>query len=351
MRVLLVSPVPPPNGGIATWTQKYIDYFNESTIKIDLVNTSIIGYREKNIGEKNFKDEYKRLKYILKKTIALLKRNKYDVMHINTSCSKTGLIRDYIIVKLANRYDVPTILQCHCNIEDQIKRNHISLLILKKMCLQANKVLVLNQNSCDYLNSLNIISYKFPNFIDDEIIKQDKKKINNVVKNVIFVGHVMRSKGIDELLEVSKLFPNITFNIVGEIKQDYLEINHSKNIRFVGNVNHDKVIDYLDDSDIFILPSYTEGFSLAILEAMARGLPIIATRVGNNAELIAEDNGIIVDVRSVEQLAWAINNLLDVNIRKKMSINNLQKINKFTKSFVLNSLLNIYKEESAKKYV
>ena len=62
-------------------------------------------------------------------------------------------------------------------------------------------------------------------------IKQDKKKINNVVKNVIFVGHVMRSKGIDELLEVSKLFPNITFNIVGEIKQDYLEINHFRSRR------------------------------------------------------------------------------------------------------------------------
>jgi glycosyltransferase involved in cell wall biosynthesis len=71
------------------------------------------------------------------------------------------------------------------------------------------------------------------------------------------------------------------------------------------------VTDYLLAADLFVLPSSTEGMSNALLEAMAVGLPIVATRVPGNCELIRdEDSGLLVEPKDPQALAQAIIRLL-----------------------------------------
>ncbi len=87
--------------------------------------------------------------------------------------------------------------------------------------------------------------------------------------------------------------------------------NNITNVIFAGK--QDNVVDYLQAFDLFVLPSVAEGISNTILEAMACGLHVIATRVGGNTELIEDKkNGTLVHSNDVEALAdrikWCLTN-------------------------------------------
>ena len=71
------------------------------------------------------------------------------------------------------------------------------------------------------------------------------------------------------------------------------------------------VTDYLLAADLFVLPSSTEGMSNALLEALAAGLPVVATRVPGNSEVIRDgENGVLVEKLDISGLARAITRLL-----------------------------------------
>lgn len=344
MKILLVSPTPPPNGGIASWTEKYIDFFKNSDFQIELIDTSIIGQRIRCLSKKNYLDEIIRLIQIIKNLNCALKKNEFNIAHINTSCSKMGMIKDWLIIKKIYKYNLPIILQCHCDVKDQIQQNMLSKYLFGKICKFSSKILVLNEKSHEYLKELKIKSSIFPNFIDDEIVKNEKKTINEKIHNILFIGHITKTKGIDELLEVAKCLKDINFIFVGELHENYKNKSYAQNIFFVGNVNHREVIGYLDNADVFILPSYTEGFSVAVLEAMARGLPIITTNVGYNTTLIGDEGGIIVETRDVNSIIESISILQNYRYREKISTRNIKVASEYTQSCVINKLLNIYME-------
>ena len=89
-------------------------------------------------------------------------------------------------------------------------------------------------------------------------------------------------------------------------------------ISFCGAV--EDIIPYLQKSALFVLPSLSEGLSNVLLEAMACGLPIVATRVGGNIDLIRDgENGILVETENSNQLSEAMKKLLqDKALAKKL---------------------------------
>ncbi len=119
------------------------------------------------------------------------------------------------------------------------------------------------------------------------------------------VGHIRKLKGFDVFIraasEVCRFYPLAEFRIVGgveepehfkELQQLCKSLQIESNVKFMG-VRHD-VNAILADSDIFCLFSRTEGLSNALLEAMAAGLPCVATDVGGNAELLSSNNGSLI---------------------------------------------------------
>jgi L-malate glycosyltransferase len=120
------------------------------------------------------------------------------------------------------------------------------------------------------------------------------------------VGNIRRVKGHDILIRAAaaivRQFPNVKFSVAGEVlEQDYFaelqgliqSLNLSQQFRFVGGVTN--LREHLFAADIFALPSRSEGFSNALVEAMAASLPIVATNVGGNAEAVEDGvNGFIV---------------------------------------------------------
>jgi glycosyltransferase involved in cell wall biosynthesis len=131
----------------------------------------------------------------------------------------------------------------------------------------------------------------------------------------VMVGRLSPEKDVGNLLEavaiVVKREPGFRVEIAGngpcaeQLKQRAVGLGLSAQVRFLGEVQDVPAL--LAGASMFVLPSLTEGVSLTLLEAMARGLPIVATRVGGNAEVVSDgETGLLVPARSPDQLAAAM---------------------------------------------
>ena len=125
-------------------------------------------------------------------------------------------------------------------------------------------------------------------------------------------------KNLDFLIDlVPKLPAGMTLAIVGGgPDQAALEARArttgvADRVRITGSVSHDEVQRYLRAADVFVLNTRYEGLSHVMLEAMAAGAPVVASRVGGNPEVIRhEQNGILVPLDGAQEIAGAIERLL-----------------------------------------
>ncbi len=136
--------------------------------------------------------------------------------------------------------------------------------------------------------------------------------------NIICVGNIRRPKGYDVLISAAADIKSqpINFIIIGDkdpvIYHELTELADNLGVRSLFNFigfRHD-VADILKHVDLFVLPSTSEGFSISTIEAMACGIPVIATKSGGPQEIIHDQiDGILVATNSPQELALAIDSL------------------------------------------
>ena len=130
---------------------------------------------------------------------------------------------------------------------------------------------------------------------------------------VLFLGQVNLRKGIQYLLEAAKLLKteNIEIDIAGPIAiADQFVVKAPPNVRFHGAVTRDRVREFYNRADVFVLPTISDGFALTQLEAMAHGLPVITTP--NCGRVVTEGvDGFIVPPRNATALAHRLKTLLE----------------------------------------
>lgn len=351
LKILLVSPLPPPAGGIASWTQQYIDWSKENNLSLEIVNTAVIGRRAEKINEKTkILDEIKRTKDIIKELKTKIHEFQPQIIHLNTPCGKLGIIRDFLCAQIANKNGIKLIIHYRCNIKDQVGSSIVSRFYLRKLSNIADLNLVLNSSSSQYLmEEAQSKSVLIANYINEEFVLDKHKNIRNNIKIISFVGHVQRTKGILEIIDAANQLPEITFKIAGPVSNDICKIDKPKNLIFLGALSKNEVKKILLESDVFLFPSYTEGFANALLEAMAMGLPIITTPVGANLDMIESTGGVVVEVGDSKSIIDAIYNIQNPIDRERMSRWNLNKvINEYTIEKVMKKLLCIYLNEISK---
>lgn len=133
---------------------------------------------------------------------------------------------------------------------------------------------------------------------------------------VAFVGAFENYKGIDTLMEGLKLvagcIPTCRFSLAGRGRQLKWaqKVASSSNdflVSFLGDIPRQEVVELLDQSSILVLPSKSEGLGRVILEAFARGRPVVASRVGGIVDLLEDGKtGLLVPPDDPEALAKAI---------------------------------------------
>jgi len=169
----------------------------------------------------------------------------------------------------------------------------------------------------------------FPNGIDESLFKINDKQLLRKEYGfstddfiLAFVGGFIHRKGPDRVAEAVSNFGD------KDIKSFFVGSGQGKEnvpiecdgVLFKGKVEHDKLSDYLNMSDIFVLPTLNEGCSNAIVEALACGLPVISSDLPFNKDILDSSNSILIDPMNVGQIGQAIKRLKeDENERNRLS--------------------------------
>jgi glycosyltransferase involved in cell wall biosynthesis len=178
-----------------------------------------------------------------------------------------------------------------------------------------------------------------PNGIElGAIVKKPQLQVlEELEKRILFVGRLHPVKGVRYLIQAMQLVhekrPEIKLILVGDgDERDYLEnltdhLGIRECVDFAGEIPHERIPDYMSHADVFVLSSLSESFGIVLLEAMAWGLPIVATRVGGIPEIIEDGvNGYLVNPGDYQEMADRIQLLLRDEISAaEMSKNNRQK--------------------------
>ncbi len=127
---------------------------------------------------------------------------------------------------------------------------------------------------------------------------------------VLFVGALRRVKGVDVLAQAARLVlarnKRILFLVIGPGRPADFGLQHLPNVRCVGRLAPGAVLMLYQACDVFVLPSRAEGRPNALLEAMAAGLPVVATRLPGVEEVVTPESGILVDQEDPVALSQAV---------------------------------------------
>jgi len=166
--------------------------------------------------------------------------------------------------------------------------------------------------------------YYMPEAINEVFFQKEYKPINNRTLN--FVGSVSKVKGIEILIKaienIKNTFPDIKVNIIGPVIKNYHlflinlinDLKLNENFVFHGFKTSDEIVNLHLESQLFVLPSFIENSPNSLCEAMAIGLPCIASNTGGIPSIISNgENGILVEPGNIKELSHSIIKLL-INI-------------------------------------
>jgi glycosyltransferase involved in cell wall biosynthesis len=244
----------------------------------------------------------------------------------------TGLLSDKVVC-VSN-----SILQ----ISNQLKLNS-----KKKNVLLSNGTC----NGLDALNKFNPVLVK-PNIISNTRLKLGLNESDFIVG---FVGRIVKDKGIPELIDAWKLikidFPNIKLLLVGPFESrdgmSFECVEFIKNEKSIIHIDYTtETVLYYSLMDIFILPSYREGFPTVVLEASAMTLPIITTKKTGCIDSIIENlTGVFceIDTKSIYDTIKKFMN--DPSAFKKMGYHGRERvISDFSQEIIWSELYNLFHE-------
>lgn len=280
-------------------------------------------------GIQLFRDVFRITSFVL--------RDRPEVLHL-CSAAQLALIRDIVVLWLSKRFGVRSIYH--------LRFGRLPILagqggwewgLITHSIALADRVVVLDKKSAQTIEQE--FPHKdfsqLPDFLDEKQIEYLNSLSNmlnrdrNLVR-VTFIGWVIPTKGVLELVEavvtLSKEI-SIELEIIGPCDPKYVRSIRitgrplKKQLLIRGELPHPEAMLALSSTDIFVLPSYTEGFPNVVIEAMALGKPVIATNVGAIPEMLgahtADSCGVVIPSKDVEALENSLRILLfDAQQRK-----------------------------------
>ena len=257
---------------------------------------------------------YKNLKRVYRKIIK-------DGFQIDLIHAHSYLPAGIAAVKLGHEENIPVIVTEHASDVINKKLNSVQKELLKEvirsaryfLCVsEALKQSVLEMTDCNEQDVMVI-----PNTVDSLFKYTPCKKTKYVY---ITIGNLLPSKRHDLTIkafkELSSRYDDVYLYIVGDgpqrnnLERMVEEFELESKVTIFGRLSRNSVYDKLLESSCFVLPSDFETFGVVYIEALATGIPVIATRNGGAEEIVEDSNGILVEKDNIMQLAKAMESIM-----------------------------------------
>lgn len=320
IRVLLVSPLPPPVGGIASWTARILAV----PMPLDIVrfhadNSShtLMHYT----APVDF-DRVRRQGRVAGRFLWLCLRTRPDVVHLTTSYD-AAFARDRLFIVWSRILGAKVVLNIRGGDFERFFRSRAPAgqRRVRAVLEQCAAVVAVTSETASFLSGLGLGSVKvIPNCVD--VLPLPVVRPLRRPRRWLFVGWLLPVKGLLEMLEALRAFPDATLTIVGPfVDQDgrssreafeeaCARLGIRDRVRLVPEMTSDQVRPLYREHDLFVFPTHREGFPNVLLEAMEAGLPIVASRIGGIPDMIEDGKeGLLVEPRSATEVENAIRRL------------------------------------------
>ena len=243
--------------------------------------------------------------------------------------SGRDLLKNGAVVLAARATRTPIVLRIHGGNFDRAYREAGSLeqAIVRRILRAADRVVLLSHSWESVVKSIEPAARTtvIPNSVDCDVLAQTQQQRPAGAEDVLMLGNFCERKGhfdaVDAAAMVSKSHPRVRFHFFGAerdagalaaLQAKVREAGLQRTVNFLAPVFGPEKLDRIASAGIFILPSHTENMPMAVMEAMAAGMAVVATRVGAIPEMIDDgETGVLIEPRQPARLAEAIVRLLD----------------------------------------
>lgn len=311
-------------GGIQTHAQNFLSAFrNNKEVLLTYFPITRGLYNNESWGKKIYR-------FIGSVSPFLRACKQVDVVHMNSTFDDRSLIRDCIYLLAATLIARRKVLiQFHGGMPSRttLIRYSLSRKLIRLSLNHASKILFLSRKQgANFSSIFSGLPYQLvPNFIDCESensLPEQTLRTNRPFR-FVFIGRIDEKKGLREIVAAVKQLSNAgepyEVHLLGDgplkpwlLKQIEEHPAIADVLRYEGPTYGQKKEEALANADAVLLPSYTEGFPYALLEAAKYGLPLISTPVGAVDEVIRDgENGLLVSIGNSSELAVKMRYLID----------------------------------------
>ena len=260
----------------------------------------------------------------------LIKKNNFDVVHINTSFNLKSYFRDSIFTFISAWLGVKTVVYWHGWRWDFEKKIASKILPFFHFTFGKADAMVCLAN--EFSEQLKSYGYKKPVYLETTVVEDNiinylngngsthSHANKNGSKVILFLSRVEKAKGIYETIDsfqkLQTKHPHLVLNIAGtgselDSVKEYVSERNVSGINFLGWIDGEQKVHALYGSDIFVLASYSEGMPICVLEAMASGKSVVTTDVGGIKDFFEDGQmGLKVKVKDPIDLEQKFEELL-----------------------------------------
>lgn len=317
MKVLMIGPDRSVHGGISGVVNNYYDAGLDHKIALYYIGTMVEGSRIRKL-----------LQAVKAYAVFVARISSCDIVHVNMA-SDSSYYRKSVFVLTAKAFHKKIVIHQHGGDFETFYRKELTergRRSVQKVLSMGDAFLVLGTVWKDFFGT--IIGRERITVLPDSIripdCGWDRKQYG--AHRILFLGRLCRAKGIGELLEVMPQlkadYPDVRLYLGGIWEDGELEkkaAGMQDCVTDLGWISGEKKKKYLQECDIFVLPSYFEGQSVAILEAMAYACGVVGANTGGIPDMVVDGiTGLLIQPRNAQSLKDGLAKLLadDVLCRK-----------------------------------
>jgi len=362
LRVLLAGHLHPPVGGISAYCASLMNSSLSQRVDLHFVQTTSPSRPFTRAGKLTFANLFSAAGDCWRFNRAVAEFHP-QIVHIATAFG-WSFLKHSLCMLVAKLAGCRVLLHPHCSFQAFYTQQSPLVKIILHLCIRlADAILVL---SSEWLPLKQILPsrhiYLLYNAIDLQPYLKAAAKRNLLNSHfpfqILYLGHIGKAKGSFLLVEAAKLLQQqgekaiirlvgaeLTAGEIAALRREIEENHLQESVMIHSPVFGEEKINLFGQADIFVYPSFHEGIPIAVIEAMACGLPIIATAVGGLPDLVQDGiNGLLITAGKAEELAGAITHLIhNEPLRRSMEKESIRRaVEQFEIENHVQDLVSIY---------